>query len=75
MSEGPITTQGTIIDRINEHTFHVSLPNGKIIIAHVPLRLKELSPILKKGDKTHLELTTFDFDKARIEGLVEQTTI
>jgi len=71
MTDGPIETVATILDRMDDHTFHATLPNGKVIVAHVPRRLSELSPVLEVGDKVKLEMTPFDFEKGRVEGRAE----
>ena len=71
MSEVPVTTIGTIRDVMNASTFHVALPNGKIIVGHLPKRLMELGQGIAPGMRVGLELTPYDFDKARIVGLAQ----
>ncbi|MEM7145448.1 MAG: translation initiation factor IF-1 [Verrucomicrobiota bacterium] len=65
--EPPITTTGTITETLPNGTYHASLPNGKIVVAH-PDRRTNAPPLpsLNPGDKVHLELTPYDFSKARI---------
>ena len=71
MPETPITTTGTVRDVMGASTFHVALPNGKIIVGHLPRRLKELGPSIEPGRRVALELTPYDFEKARIAGLAD----
>ena len=71
MPEAPITTSGTVRDVMSASTFHVTLPNGKIIVGHLPKRLRDLGPSIEPGRQVALELTPYDFEKARIAGLVD----
>ncbi len=64
--EPPITTQATVIQVLNDHTCTARLPNGKTVHAHVPKRAKEPYD-LKQGDDVTLELTPYDFSRARIQ--------
>ena len=66
MFDPPITTTGTIIDSPKAKIYHVALPNGKIIIGHVPKALIELHQLIKPDAKVRLELTPYDFSKGRI---------
>lgn len=66
MFDPPITTVGTIIESPKPKIYHVSLPNGKIVIGHIPKALIHLHDELKPGDKVQLELTPYDFTKGRI---------
>ena len=71
MPEAPITAIGTITAILGPTTCRVELPNGKIIIGHLPKRLKAMAGTLLPGQRAHLELTPYDFEKARIAGLVD----
>ena len=71
MPEAPITTSGTVRDVMSASTFHVALPNGKVIVGHLPGRLRELGPTIAPGRRVLLELTPYDFEKARIAGLAD----
>ncbi|MCP5535687.1 MAG: translation initiation factor IF-1 [Akkermansiaceae bacterium] len=66
MFDPPITTTGTIIDSPKPKIYHVSLPNGKVVIGHIPKALVHLHDQLKPGDHVRLELTPYDFSKGRI---------
>lgn len=69
MPEAPITTIGTIRGTIPPIAFEVELPNGKRIAGHTPKRLAALNDELQDGTRVHLELTPYDFEKARIVGI------
>lgn len=71
MFDPPITTTGTIVGHPKEKIYQVKLPNGKIAIGHVQKVLIELHSSLTLGTQVQLELTPFDFEKARITGIVE----
>ncbi len=70
MPEAPITTIGIIREaRAGKRTtFLVELPNGKVVTGHFPRRLVSLADELGPGDRVHLEMTPYDFEKARIVG-------
>jgi translation initiation factor IF-1 len=70
MFDPPITTTGTVIDSPKEKIYHVSLPNGKIIIGHVPKALIALHDQIVPETTVRLELTPYDLSKGRIVGLV-----
>lgn len=66
MKDKPIVTQGKIISRRDERTFHVELKNGKQIIGHTELKMAHIRDEISDGDVVRLEMTTFDFEKGRI---------
>ena len=70
MPEAPITTIGIIREKRADQgtTFLVELPNGKVVTGHLPRRLTALAGELGPGDRVHLEMTPYDFEKARIAG-------
>lgn len=71
MPEQPILTIGEIIRPLENGAFQLTLPNGKVIPGHLPMRLSKLGDELKTGDRVNLEMTPYDFDKARIVGLAD----
>ena len=73
MFDPPITTTGTIIDSPKPKVYHVALPNGKTSMGHVQKAMIHLHENLKEGVKVSLELTPFDFSKARITGIVDDS--
>ena len=70
MSEPPIVTTGVICEVLPGRVFRVELPNGKLVIGHLPGRLAGLGEELALSSRVHLEMTRFDFEKARIGGPV-----
>ena len=66
----PITTIGQIIARLGDHAFKVSLPNGKEVIGHPHKSLFDRKDELVSGVKVKLEMTPFDFEKARIASII-----
>jgi translation initiation factor IF-1 len=49
--------------------YRVSLPNGKIILAHLSKNLADANACFAPDRHVLLELTPYDFDTARILGL------
>ncbi|MFP6882351.1 MAG: translation initiation factor IF-1 [Roseibacillus sp.] len=72
MPEVPIQTIGVIREAIPDRVFRVELPNGKLVVGHLPRRLSDLAVRLTPGDRVELEMTPYDFEKARIVGLADQ---
>ena len=68
MSELPIMTTGVIREILSSRVFRVELPNGKLVIGHLPGRLAGLAEELASSIRVNLEMTPFDFEKARIVG-------
>lgn len=66
MKDAPIVTQGTIIERRDDRTFHVELKNGKRILGHTQLKLAHIRDEIQDGYTVKLEMTPFDFEKGRI---------
>ena len=71
MFDPPITTTATIIDSPKPEVYQVSLPNGKVVIGHVPKAKRDLHPSLQPDTKVTVELTPYDLDKARIVEICE----
>lgn len=72
MPDATIHTIGRVCEPRGEVLYEVSLPNGKIILAHLSKPLKEAGAAFGIGDELLLELTPYDFDTARILGRVEK---
>ena len=68
MPDATIHTEGRVIARKGEVLYQVSLPNGKIILAHLSKPLAEAGAEFGVGDRLRLEMTPYDFDQARILG-------
>lgn len=66
MPDATIHTQGRILALAGPVLYKVSLPNGKIILAHLSKRLADEHAEFAAGDILLLELTPYDFETARI---------
>ena len=66
MPDATIHTLGTVLENRGPVLYRVSLPNGKIILAHLSKRLTEDKAVFAVDDRVILELTPYDFDQARI---------
>lgn len=69
MPEAPIQTIGTVRKALGGSVFRVELPNGKLVVGHLPRRAAALAASLAPGRRVRLEMTPYDFEKARIAGL------
>ncbi len=70
MFDPPIITIGTLTEAPEDKVYCVTLPNGKTVVGHLPKALMHLHDVLRVGDRVKLELTPFDFTKARIVEIV-----
>ncbi len=66
----PITTTGLILEKYSENAFRVSLPNGKEIIGHPHKSLADRKEELSEQTRVTLEMTPYDFEKARISHIL-----
>lgn len=72
MAETPIRTTGLILEQQAGHPlYRAALPNGKIVLAHLSKTMTQAQAVFATGDRVVLEMTTFDFDQARIAGRAE----
>lgn len=71
MREPPILAPATILTRRDMHLFDAALPNGKIVIVHVPKWLREKVGEISIGATVELELTPYDFSTGRISRVLE----
>jgi translation initiation factor IF-1 len=69
MPDSTIHTCGKVLEQAGPALYRVSLPNGKVILAHLSKRLADENAVFTSGDSLLLELTPYDFDTARILGL------
>lgn len=69
MPDATIHTSGEVLNQAGPVLYRVSLPNGKVILAHLSKRLTDENAVFAAGDSLLLELTPYDFDTARILGL------
>lgn len=71
MPETPITTTAVVLEALGPVTYHLRLPNGKEIVGHLSRALRDCSegsPAFQPGDPVRVEMTPYDFSKARITG-------
>ena len=61
----PIVGKALITEQLTERIVRASLPNGKIIHAHLPSKIKE-KPTLKIGRKILVKMNPYDFSRGRI---------
>ena len=66
MPSEPIITTGEVLLVYSDRAYQVSLPNGKKVIAHPAKALEVQKDKIIPGVKVTLEMTPFDFEKARI---------
>ncbi|GAA5497133.1 translation initiation factor IF-1 [Rubritalea squalenifaciens DSM 18772] len=72
MKDAPISTTGTILEKREDNmTFLVKLPNGKVVLGHLQKKNADLRDSLQPNETVQLEMTPFDFEKARIVARVE----
>ena len=72
MFDPPVVTTGTILESPQPNIYYVELPNGKKVIGHVAKAMKHLHDSLHANVKVTLEMTPYDFEKARISAIVQK---
>jgi len=68
MPDATIHALGKVLETQGPVLYRISLPNGKIILAHLSKRLADERAVFSIGDEILVELTPYDFDQARILG-------
>lgn len=63
MPEAPIHTVGHVTETLRPGIYQATLPNGKAVVVH--LARNWIGKLPEPGQRLELELTPFDFDKAR----------
>lgn len=71
MPDATVHTEACVMAHLNGPLYRVSLPNGKIILAHLSKPLADQGAVFEPGESLRLELTPYDFDQARILGSLE----
>lgn len=69
MPSEPIITTGEVLLVYSDRAYQVSLPNGKKVIAHPAKALEAQKTKIVPGARVTLEMTPFDFEKARIAAI------
>jgi translation initiation factor IF-1 len=62
---------GTILRPLSPGLYHASLPNGKMVTAHLSKELSADPPELEAGRTVLLEISPFDLDRARIARVMD----
>ncbi|MBK1835461.1 hypothetical protein [Roseibacillus ishigakijimensis] len=71
MPTEPIVTTATVTSERDERTVSLALRNGKITLGHLAKASLSLRPLLTPGTRVQVEMTSFDFEKARIVKVLE----
>ena len=61
-----IELEGTVVETLPNAMFHVQLPNGRIILAHISGKLRMNYIKIIPGDKVTVEMSTYDLTRGRI---------
>jgi translation initiation factor IF-1 len=64
--EEAIKLEGIVKDVLPGTMFHVKLPNGAIVLAHISGKMRKHFIRIVPGDKVEVELSPYDLSKARI---------
>lgn len=64
--EEPIRVLGTVIEVLPETMFHVELPNGHVVLAHISNRMRTHYRPISVGNRVQVEISTYDQGRARI---------
>lgn len=70
MPDTTIHAVGKILENLNPILYRVALKNGKPVLAHLSKPLTEAKEFFSIDEQVVMELTTYDFDQARILGRV-----
>lgn len=65
-NEPPIVALATVVRARTDKFYQLSLPNGKLTHGHVPRRLEEIILPLEVGESVRVEISPYDFERARI---------
>ena len=69
MPEKPIPAVAIVLARLSPITYRIALPNGKELVGHISKALRNDPPDFEVNDQVTLEMTPYDFSRARIVGL------
>lgn len=71
MPTEPIITTATVTEERDERTVYLALRNGKITLGHLNKAGLPLRPQLVPGAEVQVEMTSFDFEKARVVAVLK----
>ena len=61
-----IEVEGTVIEALPNAMFHVELPNGHEVLAHISGKIRMHYIRVLPGDKVLIELSPYDLSRGRI---------
>lgn len=61
-----IEVEGTVVEALPNATFHVELPNGHIVLAHISGKIRVHYIRVLPGDRVLVELSPYDLSRGRI---------
>lgn len=64
--EEAIVSQGVVTEVLPGTMFHVRLPNGHVVLAHISGKMRKHFIRIVPGDAVTVELSPYDLTKARI---------
>ncbi len=64
--EDCLRTEGVVKDVLPGTMFHVQLPNGHVVLAHISGKMRKNFIRIVPGDNVEVELSPYDLTKARI---------
>ena len=64
--EDVIEMQGLVLENLPNATFSVKLENGHVVLSHISGKMRMHYIRILPGDKVTVQLTPYDFNKARI---------
>ena len=64
--EEVVRMQGEVLDNLPNATFRVKLENGQMVVGHVAGAMRMHTVRMLPGDRVTVELTQYDFSRARI---------
>ncbi len=64
--EDVIEMQGEVLENLPNATFKVMLENGHVVLSHISGKMRMHYIRILPGDKVTVQLTPYDFNKARI---------
>ena len=73
MPAEPIVTTATVTEERDERTVYLALRNGKTTLGHLAKAGLPLRPQLTPGTQVQVEMTSFDFEKARIVAVLDRS--
>jgi translation initiation factor IF-1 len=64
--EDVIEMQGEVLENLPNATFRVKLENGHVVLGYISGKMRMHYIRILPGDKVTVQLTPYDFNKARI---------